>query len=501
MKKIILTGLFGLASLCVSAQEGPSDAVSFLPYRANGFLILNDAYYSNVVSWRVVIQTREFNSTTNEYDYTDVDGFQLIGKNYSKIKESYKDGLHFLTVYGLSANRDIVIVQGPLQINPNADPYKNTCEWKCVGSTYAYSLELMVNENSNGNSFVEMNSTVPASGEPYYYQWVSEAQWDVFVLGNSPNYYGLPNFSIGTYNNQYNIDKVILIDLPQGVFKLDASHTPIYGQVYGVAKNVGPWIGNEPYMHSNTLIGGETNCNQNFTWALNAVNAGDETPIPLTCDGGESWFGDENEVEDTEAEIFEPCDLQVSIESVNEFINCNTNEGEGVSVNGPFVWPSTIYSIKIRPYSEVEGDNEVVISQNLLFDDEGNYIGQPITFNKGLNHAFIVFSDGSFKRIFFETEETTTSNLTMANFLGVNAYQVPVIGNSFNLDFTATANLKFTYELKNAAGKVLFTKRYEISKDKMFTDLIEVPSGITSGLLFNKIVFQDGSEINFQTMK
>lgn len=499
MKKIILTGLFGLAALCVGAQEAPTDAVSFLPHRANGFLILNDSDYSTVVSWRVVIQTRVFNSITNEYVYTDVDAFQLIGKNYSRINELYMDGLHYVTVYGLNASREIVVLQGPLVINSNGPSMDAKCEWKCVGSTYAYSLNLWVN-GDNSNSHVDMTTTAPANGEPYYYQWVSEASWPFFTLGNA-QYYGLPNFNLGSMQYSYNIDKVIKIDLPQGVYKLDANHSPIYGTVYGVSKHLGPWKDYELYMHSNTLIGGESNCNQNFTWALNTVNAGDETPIPLTCDGGESWFGDENEVEDTEAEIFEPCDLQVSIESVNEFINCNTNEGEGVSVNGPFVWPSTIYSIKIRPYSELDGENEVVISQNLLFDDEGNYIGQPVTFNKGLNHASIVFLDGSYKRLFFETDETTTSNLTMANFLGVNAYQVPIVGNSFNLDFSATANLKFTYELKNATGRVLFTKRYEISKDKMFTDLIEVPSGITSGLLFNKIVFQDGSEINFQTMK
>jgi hypothetical protein len=40
-----------------------------------------------------------------------------------------------------------------------------------------------------------------------------------------------------------------------------------------------------------------------------------------------------------------------------------------------------------------------------------------------------------------------------------------------------------------------------MEKDRTFTDLISVPSGIPSGILINKFKFTDGSEISIQTIK
>ena len=136
-----------------------------------------------------------------------------------------------------------------------------------------------------------------------------------------------------------------------------------------------------------------------------------------------------------------------------------------------------------------------------MFDEDGNFIGQPITTLKGLYHVGIQYSDASYSRAFFEAKNETVSNLTESDFLGVTVFPVPIVDNDFQIAFVATARLSFVYEIKNTSGKVLYRNNYIIEKDKSFTETITIEGGLPSGQLFNSIKFADGSVINFQTIK
>lgn len=508
MRKKIIFGLMLLASMNSIAQEGPTDAISYLPQRANGFLILNGYNYADVQVWDVEIQTRNANIEDNSYTFSTVERLRIIGSNYSKIKELYRDGSFWVTVHGLNAQSNVIVEQGPLQINPD-NVMTNSCGWKCIGSTYAYALNLYTALN-DGSSVVNMESAVPESGEPYYYEWVSAANWPAFINSSlftpnhNPQYYGLNDFNMYPLN-QNNEGKIIHLNVVPPNYKVDASNSTISGSVYGVAKAWGPWVNQGP-IYSNELIGGTSNCIQNFNWAMNSVNNGDNAPTtPLVCTGGNEY-----EPLETEAEANLDCITYIVsnspeqiVELVNELNDCienSENSGPGTFSN-PFNWSEQIYSLTFTPYSSTDENDQVVITKNILFDENGNYIGTPITTLKGLYHVGIQYSDASYSRAFFEVQNESVSNLTNSDFLGVTVFPVPIVDDNFQISFVATARLSFVYVIKDSNGKVLYSNRYVIEKDKSFTETIAIEGGIPSGQLFNSITFEDDSVISFQTIK
>lgn len=508
MRKKIIFGLMLLASMNSIAQEGPTDVISYMPQRANGFLILNGYNFTDVKVWDIEIQTRQANLDENNYTYSTVERLRIIGSNYSKIKEFYRDGSYWVTVHGLNAQSNVVVEQGPLQINPD-NVLTNSCGWKCIGNTYAYALTLYTALN-DGSSVVNMESAVPESGEPYYYEWVSAAHWPTFINSalftpnHNPQYYNLQNFQLSNMNPN-NLDKIIQLNVVPPNYKVDASNTTISGTVYGVSKGWGPWTNQGP-IYSNTLIGGTSNCGQNFNWAMNSVNSGDEAPsTPLVCYGVSEYEPIETEaVANLDCITYivssDTAEIMDLVTDMNECIENSESNGPGTFSN-PFNWSEQIYSMTFKPYNSTNEDDEIVITRSSLFDEDGNFIGQPITTLKGLYHVGIQYSDASYSRAFFEAKNETVSNLTESDFLGVTVFPVPIVDNDFQIAFVATARLSFVYEIKNTSGKVLYRNNYVIEKDKSFTETITIEGSLPSGQLFNSIKFADGSVTNFQTIK
>ena len=91
--------------------------------------------------------------------------------------------------------------------------------------------------------------------------------------------------------------------------------------------------------------------------------------------------------------------------------------------------------------------------------------------------------------------------MNQANFVNYTAYPVPITTDQFNLTVQATQRVSFTFEIKNASGELLFSDNYEIEKGNTLEKSIEPATGIPVGQLFNKLIFKDGSEISFQTIK
>ena len=353
--RVVSLNRFGVVNMSViSTQEGPTDAISYMPQRANGFLILNSYNYKDVKVWDVEIQTRQANLDENNFTYSTVERLRIIGSNYSKIKEFYRDGSYWVTVHGLNSQSNVIVEQGPLQINPD-NVMTNSCGWKCIGSTYAYALTLYTALN-NGSSIVSMESAVPESGEPYYYEWVSAAHWlapNGFQT-QDPQYYGLQNFQLSNMNPN-NLDKIIQLNVVPPNFKVDASNTTISGTVYGVSKAWGPWTNQGP-INSNTLIGGSSNCGQNFNWAMNSVNNGDDAPAtPLVCTGINEYEPIETEaVANLDCITYivssDTAEIMDLVSDMNECIENSESNGPGTFSN-PFNWSEQIYSMTFKPYN------------------------------------------------------------------------------------------------------------------------------------------------------
>jgi hypothetical protein len=518
MKKIILTAYMACISLFTIAQK-PDEAISFLPQKANNILIMNSSKYSTVKTWEVMIQTKRTNGA-----YITERTFNIEDSYYAAIAQSYMAPGYFIKVRGLDMNGTVVTEQGPLAIDPNAvvnDPIK---VWQCIGKTYAYTLKLFA--TSEGSSYIQMDMATPPASYPYphYYQWISGDSWEAFRNQQSPNYNSPAYYGIsGTLfddSQGFVGDQIIHTTLTTTV--LDANNNPISGNVYGVQKFTGPWHDTYSMIASNQIASGNPGY-QNFGWAMQTVNGGDifdapSTIPPLTCNGvsGDGSTGPPSGGT-SDAELYEPCldfyaegwtssTVTANVNNmVTYIIGCsrgnNSGTGGGRTVL-PYAWPEDISSITLKDYNSNDLDGAIVLSEANTFDANGNYIGTPVTINKGLYLMNVMYTDGSHGRAFFESQEISTSPaLSKSDFLSATVFPVPITGNAFSLRLNATATVDFTYTLRDVNGIKLFERSYSMSRDELLTDQVDVRGEIPSGVLFNKVVFSDGSEINFQTVK
>lgn len=509
-------GIFTLLSLQeAQAQQFPTNkAISQLPEKANGYLILDKIQNPNVVEWKLNISSIDYDSSSvGNFIFNHVETISLNGTNYIKLNRSYyTDGQYFINVVGNNSSGIGIVEEGPVQICNDCPTSFIPCDWGCVGKDYAYGLGLWVAPN-NGSSFLDMSNYYPIEGPyEYYYQWVDGDDWSNFTGSNTngPAYYGLGDFEYDETSNQ--IIKLYNVDYSDGLF--DASNNVCTGLVYGIRKHYGPWQNAYGSLQSGTITSGNSNCNQNFTWAKNQVNSnsGQFTfyNVPqLSCNGyeqspsGSPYFGDGPFIADDFVECIQWVEDAFEGENGNLWLELSQvgdciDESSTPYVNDAFEWPSDLIAVTFKSNN---GMTPIVITEDILYDQNGNFIADPIVLSRGFYNVGFQFSDNSYKTVFFERNTAISSDLEQADFLNVNIYEVPVEEDDFHLEMAATARVKFTYSLYDSQANLLFEQSYVIEKDTNVNDLIEVQGGIPSGVLINKFSFSDGSEIVLQTVK
>jgi len=517
MKKILILTALLFSGGAFSQAPRTLSAISRMPYEANDYLILDQQNNPNVVNWVVTISRRSINEQNSTVEFIREKSINLIGESFIKLDAIYLTEPYFVTVQGLNSSRDIIVEEGPLSNTTNPSTLQGV--WGCLGSTYAYSINNWV-DPINGSGTLTMDVINKPDGTPYY-EWLSASEYAQILSLSSVQGEAFAKFHDANYplDFAHNLNgELITLNLPAGSGITDGNGQYISGTIYGIQKRYGVWANQSSFggIMANHLLG-QNASGQTFEWAknmLNANNANNANNVPdLTCNGASfspTEFAGEEGFEPgivEEAELFDPC-LQMTLDYYYEFgdpfgiiefeYEGDCNSGLNSNANG-WNWPTSANSITFQLCKV--GSERITYTYETFFNETGEYIGEPITLGKGLYTMTIQFSDNSYKVYYFESKEETTSNLTKADFLDVNIYAVPIVGNSFNMTLNATAKSDFLYELYDDNGNRLFSQNYRMEKDRTFTDLISVPAGIPSGILINKFKFTDGSEILIQTLK
>lgn len=111
------------------------------------------------------------------------------------------------------------------------------------------------------------------------------------------------------------------------------------------------------------------------------------------------------------------------------------------------------------------------------------------------------FSNGQYFPLIREVSTPLTSSIPLSDFLETTFFPVPVETNEFQVRMKANAKLKFEYILLDHQGNELYRKNFVLQQGHERDHLIRVNEGIPAGLLINKFIFEDGSELNITTMK
>lgn len=502
------------APWAMSQNPMDPDPVVNLPFQTNGYLILNSEGYPNVQTWMIEVQTRT-ESQSGNVTFTTVYSKQIVGMGYSTIPYQYGHGDYYLKVRGFDANGIQVVDRFPSEID-GAECWRKACSKGCIGKTYAYWIDLFVNESNSSSNFSARPYVHPETGG-YAYEYMSPTVFS--AKGLNPNYwkyyYNVPWWLLGGPGVGVQIIKLNGVVSGDGL--KDASNNTLTGTVYGVKKDLGEWRG--VFIESNEIASGEGQCIQNLGYFINRVNSGtdwDGRPN-LTCNGtavkdndppidnsgsgvGVSANGcfqsvglweDDDDPNGPEFDIFDFAD------AIGVCLN-NSNAGPITSI-----WASDIREFTITPIAggTAGGTAPVTFTKDDFIDQNGNFLFPSITLQPGFYVMGMHFTGANYRSRYFEVSQAKSYAVDVNNILSPTFYQVPIVGNSFIMDLEARVGVSFDYELLDLQGNMIYSERITVPGGQVTQKQIQPTTVIPSGILLNRFVFDDGSVIAKMTSK
>jgi len=512
-----------------------------MPDIGQGYLVMNKAEYPDVETWTIELNQRVFNSDST---YTDkaLDKITLKGNlNYWEVPEKYlaPGSVFFINVAGTDQSSSMLVQEGPILISDapsnalevGATPWLPGCKWVCNGSYYAWEIQSYVSPliSPLGNEYnvpsYEGPSvlTVEEAGNfnealqewTPFYRYITQGEY------NSACGMGQPFFLYDVPCDPNGIWVTEVITVPIGneasVYQdLNGQQIPGGTEVRGVGKPLGNWGGGNT-ITTPELMFGTNKCSNDTWWAMGKVNdsadfamdgTGNAFYPPLACNGnvtsgvsGSSassisciqgvWddflntptpFPDEN---DSIGDVWTPL--------VEALTDCMTEDDED---DGDVLsWQAQLDKISIHNLNDPTAP-VIAIDPNDASTFSSGFTLQPGLYNFG----FAVKGKGYIPMI-FEVDRKLTVSMALADLLSVTIYPVPIVGDKFNIDMTASDDLKFTYEFRDANGILLYTENFNLKKGQQWKHTVAPKQGVPTGMHINRFIFEDGSTLVLQTIK
>mgnify|MGYP003649010505 CR=1 FL=1 len=538
MKNLLITAALLCSTMSYAQNRG--GAVMLMPDIGQGYLVMNKAEYPDVETWTIELNQRVFNSDST---YTDkaLDKVTLKGNlNYWEVPEKYlaAGSVFFINVSGTDQSSSMLVQEGSILISDapsnalqvGATPWLPGCKWVCNGSYYAWEIQSYVNPliSPLGNEY-----NVPSLGGPSFLAVEEAGNFNEALQEWTPFYRYI---TAQQYNDACNMGGFYLpgvpcvdeteiwmagpISIPQGASSAypDINGNPIPGpiDVYAVGKPLGNWGGGNT-ITTPDLMFGTNKCSNDTWWAMGMVNdnadfamdgTGNDFYPPLTCNGnvtsgasGSSassisciqgvWddflntptpFPDEN---DSIGDVWTPL--------VEALTDCMTEDGEG---DGSVLsWQAQLDKISIHSLNDPTAP-VIAIDPNDAQTFSNGFTLQPGLYNFG----FAIKGIGYVPMV-LEVDKKLTVSMALADLLSVTIYPVPIVGDKFNIDMTASDDLKFTYEFRDDTGKLLHEEKFSLKKGQQWKHTVDPKQGVPAGMHINRFVFEDGSTLVLQTIK
>lgn len=521
MKALMLFILLGggvLNSLTLTAQQ---IRLRGLPHTTGQYLIIENAEeFSNFKL--DVLEIKNDGSTIKR------ESLRLLRTNFYYLKPEYFDSNNgnfevTLTAFNSSG---VVVDEITAPVIPANPPTISAYQWKCTSPTYAYGLTAA---QQIGNDSFWLDNVYDK------YVW-----WDMTVdfpiaLEGVGIYWTFQEFMAvpGALNNIPHNDATIKRYGPSGG-QIPANSTTF---LRGIPKKVLPqWqaflgeVGNSN-SQNNSFICGSMPENpdalfQDYSSYVDCVNLAVtfantlEPQLDLYCagmpsgyrpdmDGGSNYNNDN----DWDAKLDEIWSILTSSDG---FIS--DNPPSNVSGNPSDLW-DVLISLFSQPESNVNDFNAVIDNVGgIRFDNlstkeatqfsnaqlaaaASNFRSLTFTLNPGVHVATIACNDGSIRSFYFATKSKVNNTVEMKDFIGVNIFPNPIVGNDYMINLTSQISTSIIYEVLDLQGNALYRDRFLVKENSDVTPKIIFPSNIPSGVLVHRFVFPDGSWKSVLTTK
>lgn len=509
MKKLFLLFLLMCFNFSINAQE--NSIVKCLPQYTQGYLVLNNT--SEIKYFDVVVLKRTYQKG-GTYEDRKIENYTVIGKNFTVISDEYTSSpnhLVALSVYysnGVVAHETIPISFMVPNFDTDYDSVSRT--WLCNGLTYSFLICQYVHKNGGSSFFkVEPGLVYNNAGQgSYCYQYFSPTEFQSINLGATV--YTTLNGNNISFGNYYTMTPTLLASAPDGniiiriqnnnpsVHYYDGQNNPITSNyLYGIRKTLGPWggySGNSNVCLEKIIASGSIA--QSLSHAISIVNS--NLQYLSYCDMEDlSCNTTHNSFPVVKPWKPEKPDGYLQIKDTVVYIpglfsmpkNCGINTD-----NNP------ITAISISSVSSYNGQLFNMTASDLI-DENGDTLNLPIRLNPGLYTFGYQLYDGTYVPLIGEVISDVNATNYLSNYLSVTIFPVPITQNYFNINFNATKDMSFNYQLFDFKGNIIYSRDYKIANGKPETVEIKPEKPIPTGILVNVFRFKDGSQQSILTVR
>lgn len=482
-----------------ASQSGQPEILLVDPFMANGYFIVNEGVRQQLSATRIEIEVILNELGGNGTITETVLETLTIGPD-----EFYASGDPLLTgtlgpdesiAYHLTAynDEDIEVLEACV----GCDAWPLVCTLTCNAPAYAWAL----NTYSNGGSTIVELREGTSSGSWFYF-YVRQSDWGQFTNQFTPDFWHMQGLNWGEAIDESS-SRILNLTLPGTNIPLGARDYlgnliggPV-SQGYGIFKSLGPWNGlvatAGPYTGGpgQYCVGDDYLQDVYNADALVQANMAWENMDPLVCQG----FYTNDDTVQWGPSYSDSCTQFSLAYTMNDgsidligwavdVIECNSTASLGASL-------ADLSSIL---FQHIQSGGATTVLGVSIDEIDPRLVPVPRTpIPAGLYQLILVMDDGSVQRRYVSFSAPVVLNSNFASFADIMIYPVPVVEQTFSIDFDLLVPLTINLNIVNNMGVHYHTKQLAYSQAGLNKYVVNMSGAWPLGLYHAIFTYPDGS--------
>lgn len=548
MKHSLFLKLSGLCILFLTLQQlSLAQNLRFFsnPQENQGFALWCALEEASMYQVEILLR----NHSNGSYSETSLERFKVEKQNYLQIPEAYLRSdspykeyrleLTPLDENGIPSGETSAqsLLPKSFHINSNGAGFVKGCSMTCNGNDYAYTIQQFVAVDEDGalqpEVFYRLERAVESTQTedvitvqylPYYEYMGDETFYDSYLTeeGVLPSglsdyheisYWSLSNPGVNTLQSGglYSAPDVIAFE-PMSGYE-DAFGYPLlpwqWNNLIGMKKGRGLWAGmsyETPMLAQDAATFCSFSSPETFVEMMNQYVFNDLPNVPiLTCNGAEFFDSIAEDPTIYTAGCLTTVCFAHKPDGTNQLLSDWVNYVKQLALASGHAELEETHPMKNLQHLSIQkwstqGFSSVLNKRvSSLFDENDQFLLGDFVLEKGLYSITSLAVNGSLYSSFFELDESTTLDLSLANQLEVDLYPNPLGDEGLNVQITSPENMVVVHEILNPNGYLIYTNKPRLFAEERFSGTLFLSNIDAYPFLIHRVTCPDGS-VNSQTI-